>query len=285
MLCSDSLRLHMNNLVLPIVFVLLAALSGCAHEVQKHEVVNSATPMAREVMSSVDPALFGQEIFTASNGIVLPYRILAPINPEPGVRYPLVLQLHSSGGIGTDNLQQLDRLAKSWAMPEIRAKYRAYILVPQLPVRSANYGPPSPDQYAEPSTAFIAALELVGKFAQENPVDSARIYALGFSMGGSAAWLAPALKPNLFAAIIPISGIAPKNESADVLQDLPIWVMHGNADTENPIFADLRLTSLIRKRGGQRIFFREYDGLDHQLPADIYPGYWWRNWLFEQHRH
>jgi predicted peptidase len=284
MLRSSFPRLHMNNLVLPFAFILVATLSGCAHEIPKHEVVNSAAPMARGVVASVEPSVFAQGTFAASNGIRLPYRILTPINVEPGVRYPLVLQLHSSGGIGTDNLQQLDRLAKSWAMPEIRARYKAYVLVPQFPVRSANYGPPSPDQYAEHSPAFIAALELVEKFAQENAVNSARIYALGFSMGGSAAWLAPTLKPNLFAAIIPISGIAPENKSADVLQDLPIWVMHGNADVENPILADLRLTNLIRKRGGERIFFREYDGLDHQLHADIYPGYWWRNWLFEQHR-
>ena len=253
--------------------------------IPKHELINSAAPMARDVVASVAPSLFEQKTYTASNGIVLPYRILTPMTLEPGVRYPLVLQLHGSGGIGTDNLTQLDRLAKSWAMPEIRARYNTYVLVPQLPVRSANYGPPSPDQYAEHSTALIAALELVEKFAQESPVDSARIYALGFSMGGSAAWLAPILKPDLFAAIMPISGIAPKNTSAEALQDLPIWVMHGNADTENPIFADHRIAKLIATRGGQRIFFREYDGLDHQLPADLYPGYWWRNWLFDQHRH
>jgi predicted peptidase len=253
--------------------------------IPKHDAINSAAPMARDVVASVEPSVFGQETFKASNGILLPYRILTPMNPEPGVRYPLVLQLHGSGGIGTDNLQQLDRLAKSWAMPDIRARYSAYVLVPQFPVRSANYGPPSPDQYAEHSTALIAALELVEKFAREKSVDSARMYALGFSMGGSAAWLAPTLRPNLFAAIMPISGIAPKNESADVLRDLPIWAMHGNADTENPILADLRLTTMIRKRGGQRIFFREYQGLDHQLSADLYPGFWWRNWLFAQRRH
>jgi predicted peptidase len=203
----------------------------------------------------------------------------------PGVRYPLILQLHSSGGIGTDNLSQLDRLAKTWAMPEVRARYGTYVLVPQFPVRSANYGPPSPDQYAQHSAALSAALELVETFARENPVDSARIYALGFSMGGSAAWLAPVLKPDLFAAIVPISGIAPENGSAARLQDLPIWVMHGNADEENPIVADRRLSNQIRTRGGKHILFREYDGLDHQPPADIYPGFWWRDWLFEQRKH
>lgn len=272
----------MKNLKLPFALLVLAALTGCAHDLPKHEVVRSAQPMARDIVSSVETNVFEKGIFTASNGTRLPYRILTPVTRVPGVRYPLVLQLHGSGGIGTDNERQLDRLAKSWAKPEIRARYETFVLVPQFPVRSANYGPPSPEQYAEPSAALIAALELVEKFAQDNPVDAARIYALGFSMGGSAAWLAPTLKPNFFAAIIPISGIAPDNTAADALQNLPIWVMHGNADTENPIVADHRLVKFIESRGGQRVFFREYDGLDHQLPADLYPGNWWRTWLFDQ---
>jgi predicted peptidase len=275
----------MNKLILTAALVVITALSGCSHQIPRNEVVHIATPMARDVVSSVEANQFGQGTFTASNGILLPYRILAPIDLKPGVGYPLVLQLHGSGGIGTDNLLQLDRLAKTWAMPEIRARYQAYVLVPQFPTRSANYGPPTPEQYAEHSTALIAALELVKKFAQENAVDRARIYAVGFSMGGSAAWLAPTLSPNLFAAIVPISGIAPSNGAADLLKDLPVLVMHGNADEENPIVADRRLTEVIRKRGGQKILFREYDGLDHQLHADLYPGDWWRSWLFDQRRH
>jgi hypothetical protein len=58
--------------------------------------------------------------------------------------------------------------------------------------------------------------------------------------------------------------------------------MHGNADAENPIGPDLRMTKAIRHLGGTRIVFREYQGLDHQLHEDIYPGYWWRDWLFGQ---
>jgi hypothetical protein len=27
---------------------------------------------------------------------------------------------------------------------------------------------------------------------------------------------------------------------------------------------------------------REYKGLKHQPPSDVYPGYWWRDWLFSQ---
>lgn len=277
-------KLLMKNFLLPFVAVLVAACSGSALQPSANEVVRGAVPLPRDVVASVDPDVFGKGSFTASNGTVLPYRVLTPLGMVAGVRYPLVLQLHGSGGIGTDNLLQLDRLAKTWAMPEVRARYGSYVLVPQFPVRSANYGPPSPDQFAQHSAALIAALELVEQFARDNAVDRARIYALGFSMGGSATWLAPVLKPDLFAAIVPISGIAPENGAAMLLQDLPIWVMHGNADDENPIVADRRLSSHIRARGGKRILFREYEGLDHQPPADIFPGFWWRDWLFAQRR-
>jgi predicted peptidase len=194
------------------------------------------------------------------------------------------LQLHGSGGIGTDNVMQLDRLAKTWAMPDLRVRYQAYILVPQFPVRSANYGPPSPDQHAQSTSALGAALELVEEFISHHAVDKSRVYAVGFSMGGSAAWLAPTLRPNLFAAVVPVSGIAPANSFAPIFRDLPALAIHGNSDTENPITADRRFTNEILGIGGKNMLFREYEGLDHQLPAQIFPGYWWRDWLFEQHR-
>ncbi|MFL6657039.1 MAG: alpha/beta fold hydrolase [Massilia sp.] len=274
----------MHQLALPILLTMLLTLSGCSHEKLHHEFIKGAVPMAKSVVAAVEADTFIAASFTGSNGVTLPYRVLLPRQVEPGVRYPLVLQLHGSGGIGTDNLKQLDLLARTWAMPEIRDKYRSYVLVPQFPIRSANYGPPSPDQHAEHSAALTTALELVEKFAADNAVDRTRVYALGFSMGGSATWLAAALKPDLFAAIVPISGIAPDNDVAGLLKDMPIWAMHGNADSENPIGPDLRLTKAIRTIGGTRILFREYVGLDHLLHEDLYPGYWWRDWVFAQYR-
>ena len=58
-----------------------------------------------------------------------------------GQRVPLIVVLHGSGAIGDDNRRQLGKLALSWAAPAIRAKFPAYILVPQFPERSANYAP------------------------------------------------------------------------------------------------------------------------------------------------
>jgi len=268
------------------IFVLLLAscigTASCAPA--RHDVIDNSTPIAKDAMASVEATAFDASEFRASDGTLLPYRLLTPSNSVPGKRYPVVLQLHGSGGIGADNLKQLDRLAKTWAMPDLRERYQAYVLIPQFPIRSANYGPPSPGQYAESSPALKTALELVEDFAAHHAVDKSRIYAVGFSMGGSAAWLAPTLRPSLFAAVVPISGIAPSNSFAPIFKDLPAWVIHGTADTENPIAADRRFIGEVTRIGGKNVLFREYEGLDHQLSAEIYPGYWWRDWLFEQSR-
>ncbi|MQP74449.1 hypothetical protein CQ393_00885 [Stenotrophomonas sp. MYb238] len=248
------------------------------------EHVAGVAPLARDAFASIDADQFDADTFTAADGTTLPYRVLRPSHLEGGETYPLVVQFHGSGGIGTDNARQLDRLARSWATPEVRERYQAYILVPQFPVRSANYGPASPDQKSEASPALAAAVELVRAFSATHPVDPARIYASGFSMGGSAAWLAPTLAPSLFAAIVPISGIAPADTHAATFKDLPVLVVHGNTDDENPITADRRFFAAIRNAGGRSIRFREYEGLAHQPPGDIHPGTGWRDWLFQQKR-
>ncbi len=275
----------MQKLWLSALPLLLCALAtGCVSGALRHEIVKNHTPLAKDVVASIEPIEFDTAEFKASNGTVLQYRFLVPSRYVQGKRYPLVFQLHGSGGIGTDNLKQIDRLAKTWAMQDVRERYQTYILIPQFPVRSANYGPPVVDQHAEHSEALNAALELVEEFALNHSVDTSRIYAVGFSMGGSAAWLSPTLRPTLFAAAVPISGIAPANSFAPIFKSLPTLVIHGNSDTENPVTADLRFSREVNRVGGKKIQLREYQGLDHQIPQDIYPGYWWRDWLFEQHR-
>jgi predicted peptidase len=266
------------------IILICALVTGCASTSAKQELVRNAQPLPKDIVASVTKEQFQTAQFIASDGTVLPYRLLEPSHIKSGVKYPFVLQLHGSGGIGTDNASQLDRLAKSWAMPDVRERYQAYILIPQFPIRSANYGPAAPDQKAESSHVLNAALELVKEFSSRNTVDSSRIYATGFSMGGSASWLSPTLEPSLFAAIVPISGIAPDDSSANTFKYLPVLVLHGNADTENPITADRRFFNSIKQTGGKHIWFKEYDGLEHTLPSDIYPGFWWRDWMFSKKR-
>lgn len=265
------------------VWAALSILTACATTTPVERIAGTP-PIDRRDVAALDTSVFIAGDFTARDGTRLPYRLLPPAQVQAGQRYPLVVQLHSSGGIGQDNQSQLDALAKGWALPGNRARFPAFILVPQFAVRSANYDDPVTPRSAQASPALEAAMELVDHLLVTHTIDAQRIYASGFSMGGSAAWLAPTLRPDRFAAIVPVSGIAPDDASANALQHVPILALHGDADTENPIDADRRLVATLYARGNRQVRLREYVGLAHAPPGDVLPGTWWRDWLFAQRR-
>lgn len=268
-----------------VVFACVALLAGCAGNASE-TLVRGTPPLDRSVAAATSADDFSAGRFTASDGTTLPYRLLAPPQIQPGRRYPLVVQFHGSGAIGSDNRAQVERdfAARAWAIPAIRARHPAFVLVPQFPVRSANYDDPVAPRSAIAAPALPAALELVDAIVAQHPVDRTRVYASGFSMGGSATWLSLLARPDLFAAAVPISGIAPDRTNADALSDTPILVLHGDADTENPIDADREMVTAIRAAGGRQVRMRTYAGLAHLPPGDLVPGEWWRDWLFAQHR-
>lgn len=267
--------------------LLPAACAGPAHEIM----ARTGTGGAREAAEIAQMAALPVEPFTAgafsgSNGTRLVYRLLAPESPRAGRRYPLVLVLHGSGAIGTDNQTQLGPFARSWTSPEMRRRFPAYVLVPQFPVRSAVYETSGVDALpiSRPQPSLEAALELVDKLLGDQPIDRGRVYATGFSMGGSAVWNALTLRPELFAAAVPIAGIPPPRDVAPRITRIPILIVHGTRDTENPIAPDRAMYAALRSAGSRRVRFREYEELDHNVPPDMFLGMWWREWLFAQQR-
>ena len=268
-----------------VVLACVALLAGCIGNAGE-TLVRGTPPLDRSPAAAISADDFEAGSFTARDGTTLPYRLLAPARIEPGRRYPLVVQFHGSGAIGNDNRAQIERdfAARAWAIPAIRARHPAFVLVPQFPVRSANYDDPVAPRSAIAAPALSAALELIDAVIAQQPVDRTRVYVSGFSMGGSATWLSLLAKPDLFAAAVPIGGIAPDRSRANELKRIPLLVLHGDADTENPIDADRAMVAAIRAAGGRQIRMHTYVGLAHMPPGDLVPGEWWREWLFAQHR-
>ncbi|MQA23783.1 alpha/beta hydrolase [Rugamonas rivuli] len=89
----------------------------------------------------------------------------------------------------------------------------------------------------------------------------------------------------MFVAAAAFSGIAPERAAAAQLKDLPLLLVHGNADTENPIEADRAMfAALQRQPGGAKARFIEYQGMEHMVPPDMLLSPVWRDWLFAQHK-
>ncbi|HEX6041328.1 alpha/beta hydrolase-fold protein, partial [Longimicrobium sp.] len=219
--------------------------------------------------------------FRGSNGVEMPYRLLAPENARPGERYPLVVVFHGSGEMGTDNARQLDRFPRAWARPEIRRAYPAYVLAPQMPERSANYTAPpdSARRASTPGRPLFTALELVDRLRQELPIDPSRVYAIGFSMGGSTTFQAVAHRPDLFAAAIPIAGV-PDPAQAERTARTPLWIIHGNSDEANPIGPDRAFLPVLAAVPGARVTFWEYDAGEHRVPVDLLTTDAFARWLW-----
>jgi len=276
--------------------VLLAAVvgaaAGCARTVATYEVVRDApiagAAAARALPADDDSALaaaFAPGVFR-TGGITVPYRLLAPSAPATGARFPLVLILHGSNAIGEDNRAQLGPFAQTWASPELRRRFAAFVVVPQSAARSAVYGSDALDSLpsSEGTASLDAALALVEHLMGLLPVDPRRVYVVGFSMGGSATWNSLLRRPGLFAAAVPIAGVPPSRAAAAALAGTPILIVHGTADGQNRIAADRAMYSALRRVGSRSARFREYVGLDHRVPPDLFAGTAWRTWLFAQAR-
>ncbi|MDE1150760.1 MAG: dienelactone hydrolase family protein [Azospirillaceae bacterium] len=231
---------------------------------------------------------FAAKTFTAPDGRMLPYRLLPPAQvaaAAPAVeKVPLVLVLHGSGAIGTDNIGQMGAFAKAWALPILRQRFPAYVVVPQVDVRSADYAPGDDGLLAShPGASLPAVLALVNDLVARLPVDATRIYVVGFSMGASAALNALVAEPGRFAGAVTFSAVPPDRGLAATVAGVPVMQIHGDQDPENPFDPDHTWAQALASAGGNPTFIR-YQGMDHRVPPDMLTAPGWREWLFAQRR-
>ena len=225
------------------------------------------------------PEPFSRHRFTARDGTVLPYRLLAPAHAIAGQRYPLVVQLHGSGAIGTDNDAQIGAFSNGWLQPDIRERFPAFVLVPQFPARTVEYPSGRSPLRSQPTSLLSAAYELIDTVVSDVPIDRSRIYIVGFSMGASSALQAIVTRRSLFAAAMAIAPVPP---DTTIAPSTPLLILHGDRDTENPFTVSRDWFNEERSRGGAALELKVYPGLDHQIPSDVPTGVWWREWLFSK---
>ncbi len=249
----------------------------------REQVVSTAPESAQQI--AAEKLLFAAYEFRAGSGVTVPYRLLAP-EKASSAKVPLVVMLHGSGSIGVDNRSQMDWLAAGWASEGMRQRYPAYVVAPQFAGRSAVYAESKEDGAlaAEAGAPLGAVLELIDALMKQYPIDRARIYLVGFSMGASTGWQAMLARPKFFAGAMLLSGVPPKRSLAAQLAGTPVLMAHGNVDAENPFAADRMMFAALQAVPGSKVRFREYDYLGHVKPADVLSvgpeGDWWRRWLF-----
>lgn len=170
-------------------------------------------------------------------------------------KLPLIIQLHGAGerGNGEDDLKLVDVWGFSNILNDVSVGCR--IIMPQC----------------TKDTFWVAKLESLIKFIEqiikEYNVDETRIYLTGFSMGGYGTWYTAMARPDLFAAIAPVSG-GGMAWNAEVL-NMPVWAFHGSDDDVVSVLQSEEMVESMKK-SGRNIKFSNLEGRGHNIGKEVF---------------
>jgi predicted peptidase len=199
----------------------------------------------------------------------MPYRLF---RSKANGALPLVMYLHGSGGLGTDNVKQMGLGnvfgTRVWALPENQERFPCHVVVPQTDRGWVRYGDPAPgDSVARPVPGLgdgaRVAFDIVDALRRELSIDDRHIYLTGQSMGGAGVWHMLAQRPKFFAAAAVCCGSESVDDPAAVART-PLWNFHGVADTTVPVSVSRERIAAMRKAGGHPIA-TEYAGVGHNV--------------------
>lgn len=205
---------------------------------------------------------------TARDGFVLRH---APMQGAPRPYYahvpttgagpfPVVLFLHGGGESG----ESPARPTQVGLGPVVQARggrFPFVVLFPQCP-RGSSWTSPR---------AAAHALAVLDDALAHLPVDPARVYLVGNSMGGHGALRLGADHPERFAAVLAVAGRAgkatwyptprdavedlpaddPEAALAERLRALPVWLVHGDDDHITPVTASVRMARALEAEGAE----------------------------------
>jgi predicted peptidase len=209
--------------------------------------------------------------FVGSDGDTLKYQLIEPTDFDPTKKYPMVVCLPYGGGV------EGSPPAKLLLTETNRKKYPSFLFVPFCQKGSGWGGIPN---YPTKDTLVFESIEALESEYKEIDVD--RIYVTGVSRGGYGSWHFISLRPDMFAAAIPVCGGGDPNLAANIV-DVDIWAFHGEDDINVPVSGSRDMIEAIKKSGGNPKY-TEFEGSGHDIWGYVTKTPGVLEWLFEQKR-
>ena len=197
----------------------------------------------------------------------LQYIIRYPNGYEDGKRYPILLYLHGAGSryftpertLGTAFFTETD-------------KYTDLPFITIVPICAA-------DTWFDVFPSLRGLLKLL---SAADYADPDRIYLMGTSMGGYAAWQLAMSLPELLAAMVPICG-GGMYWNAARLKNLPIWAHHGSVDTVVFPEESRKMVDAVNAAGGNAKL-TIYEGVAHPAWIPVFRNPEIFDWLLSHRR-
>ncbi len=165
----------------------------------------------------------------------LPYLIRYPNGFDAANAYPTLLFLHGAGSRGNDFSSLVDDNIFFSALDK-RPDF-PFVVVAPLCCENTWF---DMMERLKRLTAHVATLAFV---------DADRLYLIGTSMGGYAAWQLAMSMPTHFAALVPICG-GGMYWNASRLKTLPVWAFHGECDPLVKTEESIKMVDAINAKGG-----------------------------------
>ncbi|HTF17875.1 MAG TPA: hypothetical protein VK658_07370 [Chryseolinea sp.] len=215
--------------------------------------------------------VWGARTFTDAQGDTIRYQLIYPENLDSTKKYPMVVCLPYGGGIEGSPAAQFLLTEAS------RKKYPSFLFVPFCPNGTGWGGIPN---YPTMDTVVFESIEAVEN--ELNIIDANRVYVTGVSRGGYGSWHFISLRPDLFAAAMPVCGGGDPNLAANMV-DVAVWAFHGEDDRNVPVSGSRDIIAAIKKSGGSPRY-TEFPDSGHDIwhYVTTTPGVF--EWLFEQKR-
>ncbi len=190
-----------------------------------------------------------------------------PYDENPGEKYPMIVMLHGLGEAGVRGSARFpaydasdprylnnDHNLYHGGYPHLSAVERGifpgFVVVPQ------NTSTWSEGQ-------LDGVISMIEELLENYPIDPYRIYLHGYSNGADGVWRIAEKRPDLFAAMLPMSWI---NLSVDRSRfiHLPIWYFQGELDG-NPLATTARYMMTLLEQEGATPRYTEYLNGGHAI--------------------
>jgi predicted peptidase len=212
-----------------------------------------------------------EKVFAGSVVKKVGYRYLLDLPQDYAQKpdWPLLVFLHGSGERGSD----ISTVSIYGPPLEIRKGRK-------IPMVVAS--PQCPDGEVWDPDAVVALVEhLCGTLK----IDRRRILLTGLSMGGYGVWETGILRPDLFAALVPLcGGGGVRFLNVDRLKEVPVWCFHGARDEAVDVGESRKMVKLLDASGG-KVRYTEYPDAAHNCWSRTYGDPKLYQWLLEQSRH
>ena len=229
------------------------------------------------------------------NGSEYRYVVYVPRGFTRSKSWPVILGLHGGGQYGSDGIQQTDgALAKAIRLNPDR--FPAIVVFPQA------HADNTPGWQMEGGKAALAALD---RSVKEFRGDPKRVYLTGLSAGGNGSWFLASRYPERFAAAVVISGfifkfkgvtsgvdypaLAPQDAAdpyafiAKRVEQIPIWIFHGDADQSVPVEESRKMYAALKAIGAS-VQYTELPGVPHNAWDPAYARADLFEWLLKQRK-